>query len=440
MATPQSVADKLARALVEAQALAAPIPEPPPPPPPPPPATLDQITPALDANGVLPDSWWAGISKDRWVEVMGTDMMTKVAPLLPPGFVDHGVEKLEGLFHDWAGAAIDRATGLMWFSGGGHLASSNNAIPEFALEKMAWRMAMPPTIITAADVQYSKNSWNTRGGTIPYTNGIWQTYSQGYDYPNYFNKDGKQTANHSYASITWAEDLQRILINHRQNYWRIDPASGGFEKKVAKNTPSGNATVYDPVTHKAYTFYSDENEWFSYRIYDLAADTLSTMRSLPFSAPDASPIIIGRELFLFQDAYVRDPAPKARRINLDTGVGQAVTLTGHPARAWDGSKYKVHTWESSGDYCAATGKCYYPRRRDTAGTAGYGPFGGFTTVDPRTGECGLYVPAGTPPPVANANWSMSPYTKFRIYQRPNGMAFMVWWQVAQHNLRLVRLA
>ena len=131
-----------------------------------------RVKPVFDRNGNVLDSWWASLPLNRWIEVEGTDLISRVTPLLPSRFVDFGTIGLRGVFDAWSGAAFDRARGRMFFFGGGHQDSSNNGLYEFNLEKMLWRVAMPPSIYTLEDFDHSKSSWNA-------TNAKWIRFGQG---------------------------------------------------------------------------------------------------------------------------------------------------------------------------------------------------------------------------------------------------------------------
>jgi hypothetical protein len=394
-----------------------------------------QVRPALDGKGNVVDSWWASLPLNEWLELMGTDPKSNITPLLPSGFRDFGVIGLAGVFHAWCGAALDRATGRMFFNGGGHNDSSNNGLYELALERMSWRVAMSPSIYTQADVDHSKASWNAYAVETKTPSQGWGGWTQGYEAPNYVWKDGKPTAVHTYAGLEWSPDIRKVLRIGKGHIWKLDPA-GSVEKGAAAPWAHDNSCVYDQVTSKLYCFYIDEYQYWRFRKYDPVTDMLSPSTATANKTQltqGISPVIVGRKIFCFVGAHQHTALPNAYTIDLDSGVFADVLLLNHPPRVQNGTTWKTHTFNCCGDYSPKTGKVYLPHRPGGSGT-----WGSFTTVDPATGQCGTYTPAGTPPPSGPVGMP-SPYSKFRIYQRANG-AFMVLIHMYDANLRIVRIA
>jgi hypothetical protein len=391
-------------------------------------ALRGKVAPAFDEHGRLLESWWDSLPFDEWVEVLGTAPLSNITRLLPADFHDFGVLGLAGVFHAWSGAAFDRTNGKMFFNGGGHNDSSNNGLYELSLETMSWRVAMPPSRYTMADVQHSKAAWNA-------TSEKWLGWNQGYEPPDDFWKDGKPTANHTYRSIEWCEHNGQVMRAGQRHIWRIDPATGRFFKGCAQNVISNNSSIYDPVSKRWYIFYCDIYRYWNYRVYDPLADSISESRTFGGKrlTPGLTPAIVNRKLFLFQDSVASAPLPAAWSFDLDTSTVTDVPLIGHPQRMHKAGQWQNHTYMSCGDYSPQTGKLYALHRPGGSGT-----WGRFTTIDPASGRCDIYAPGGTPP-AAGASNQPSPYGKLRVYERSNG-AFIVMIHLCDANLSIVRIA
>lgn len=392
------------------------------------PVVNGQMALEYNSDGTIAEKCW-NLPLNQFVEVLGTDMVSHLTPLLPPGFIDHGVSKLPQVFEAYSGSAFD-PTGLkQYFKGGGHQASSNNGVAEFDFERMTWRWAMSPSIISSGDISAAVSSWNSNGVA-------WVGYFQANPYPNDYWADGKPSATHTYNALVWRASVGEVLFPGRYSFWRINPVAGNAIRLGGYSYSTTLTAVYDEVTQNCYVFSpggSAAGHYWHYHKVNLQTGVIGPVVSLgsPRFTQELQPVIIGRKIWCFSDNEPSQSAPRLWTIDMDTDVVTNVTLTGHPARTPSGSSYLPHT----GLGCVAVHgtKIYAPHRA----VNGSGTWGTCTVIETTTGQVTQYTPSGTPP--GHASGTIRMYGKFKIFTR-GSRAYMTWWNVGTENLRLVRIA
>lgn len=197
-------------------------------------------TPGRDAAGLVNAASWATVPAGRWVRVGGSQMSALDAAIKSalPGWRDFG-NWFQLVNESWGGLCVDQSSGTrMWWSGGGHGASSNNGLYRFDAFKMKWAVECLPTNPTGAPAwptgyqgqgalyqaetlaQYDANP----PPNYPYTNSVgideWQ--------------DGKPIARHTYNGMVYAPNLNRIFMSARR-FWSYNLASGKWDYKRIEN-------------------------------------------------------------------------------------------------------------------------------------------------------------------------------------------------------------
>lgn len=121
---------------------------------------------AGDAEAAVPLPEWAKpIPPNTWTELPNTSFMTWASANIPPDAYN-GSNPISALVDAYSDPALDPTTMKAYFYGGGHGNGTCNAIVEFDLRALAYRLAMAPTPVSAYPPSYRANGANQPGPLV----------------------------------------------------------------------------------------------------------------------------------------------------------------------------------------------------------------------------------------------------------------------------------
>ncbi|APR74732.1 Hypothetical protein A7982_00078 [Minicystis rosea] len=116
-------------------------------------------------------AWAAAIPLRTWVELPNTEYLAWANANIPAqGY--NGTGPISSIVDAYADPELDPETMKAYFFGGGHGDGTCNAVLEFDLHALKWRLAMDPTPVSAYPPSYAADGPGTAPGPLVYPSGL----------------------------------------------------------------------------------------------------------------------------------------------------------------------------------------------------------------------------------------------------------------------------
>ena len=299
--------------------------------------------------------WASAIPLRTWVELPNTEYMAWANANIPKqGY--NGTDPFGSIVNAYSDPELDPVTMKAYFFGGGHGDGTCNAVAEFDLRKLTWRLAMDPTPVSAYPPSYAAMGPGTAPGELVYPSGFAPGYfsstvTDPLDLPYKAPFDARSTT-HQYAAhairhgvisyfyLTYAElDIAQKRWQHIETnpfgpqLEAIDLHYGNVQLQ------QGTVALYDAVSDRFFVTLNPGDAGGGWRSHLLRIDPETRKIETPMDPEvpmtnSISLVQVDRWIYAFNKQNAEGGTTSMNdgwRYNIDSRAVEYLTLEGDPA-------------------------------------------------------------------------------------------------------------